>query len=83
MGTLISEMTEREFLNLVVKIYNDDYATEKEHTDAILKFEALTEHPSGSDLIFYPEPEKDGPKFVVKEVKDWRAANGKPGFKAE
>ena len=38
MGTLISEMTEREFLNLVVKIYNDDYATEKEHTDAILKF---------------------------------------------
>ncbi|MCF8995460.1 bacteriocin immunity protein, partial [Pseudomonas carnis] len=23
------------------------------------------------------------PEFVVKEVKDWRAANGKPGFKAE
>ena len=49
--------------------------------DAILKFEALTEHPSGSDLIFYPDPEKDGPEFVVKEVKEWRANNGKPGFR--
>lgn len=83
MSTLISEMTESEFLSFVVKIYSDEYATEEEHTDAVLAFKALAQHPSGSDLIFYPEPGKSGPEAIVKEVKEWRAANGKSGFKAE
>ncbi|WP_434703844.1 bacteriocin immunity protein [Pseudomonas sp. Z1-12] len=39
----------------------------------------ISEHPSGSDLLYYPEAGKSGPEAVVKEVKEWRAANGKPG----
>lgn len=83
MSTLISDITESEFLKLVTKIYNDEYTTEEEHTDAILRFKALAEHPAGSDLIFYPVPGKTGPEAIVKEVKEWRLANSKPGFKAE
>ncbi len=81
MSKLISEMLEAEFLSLVTKVHNDEYATEEEHIDAILEFKALAEHPSGSDLLFYPEAGKSGPEAVVAEVKTWRAANGKPGFK--
>ncbi len=77
----ISELSESEFLSFVTRVYNDDYDTEEQHVDAVLEFKALSEHPSGSDLIFYPEPGKSGPTAVVEEVKAWRAANGKPGFK--
>ena len=83
MNTLIRYMTESEFLKLVIKIYNDEYSTEEEHTDAILAFKSLTEHPEGSDLIFYPAPGKVGPEAIVKEIKEWRVSNGKPGFKAD
>jgi hypothetical protein len=44
----------------------------------------MSEHPSGSDLIYYPKPLSDNsPEGIVKEVKEWRATNGKPGFKPE
>ena len=81
MSKLITEMSEAEFLSFVTKVYNDEYATEDEHVDAILEFKTLAEHPSGSDLLFYPEAGKSGPLAIVAEVKAWRAANGKPGFK--
>ncbi|HKS35334.1 MAG TPA: bacteriocin immunity protein [Enterobacteriaceae bacterium] len=46
-------------------------------------FIAVTEHPEGSDLIYYPEGDNDGSvDAIVKEVKTWRAKTGKPGFKA-
>ncbi|MGP6459132.1 bacteriocin immunity protein [Pseudomonas parakoreensis] len=77
----ISELSESEFLSFVTRVYNDDYDTEEQHIDAVLEFKSLSEHPSGSDLIFYPAPGKSGPTAVVEEVKAWRAANGKPGFK--
>lgn len=80
-GKRISDLSESEFLSFVTRVYNDDYDTEEQHIDAVLEFKALSEHPSGSDLIFYPEPGKSGPTAVVEEVKAWRAANGKPGFK--
>lgn len=81
MTTPISEMTEADFLLFVQKIYNAAYPTEQAHTNAVLEFEKISEHPAGSDLLFYPEPGKSGPEAVVKEIKEWRAANGKPGFK--
>ncbi|POX30565.1 bacteriocin immunity protein [Serratia marcescens] len=79
----ISEYTETEFLNFVREICNvSDYKTENDHTIAVLKFENLTEHPDGSDLIYYPKDgQDDSPEGIVKEVKEWRAKNGKPGFK--
>jgi len=47
-------------------------------------FLAVTEHPDGSDVIFYPkEGQEDSPEGILKEVKEWRAANHKPGFKPE
>lgn len=42
----------------------------------------ICEHPDGSDLIYYPrEGREDSPEGIVQEVKEWRQANGKPGFK--
>ncbi|WP_327209430.1 bacteriocin immunity protein [Pseudomonas fluorescens] len=77
----IQEMSEKSFLEFVRKIYNSGFRTEKQQILAILEFKRLVEHPSGSDLIYYPEEGKDGPENVVLEVKNWRSANGKPGFK--
>ncbi|HGS6426801.1 TPA: bacteriocin immunity protein, partial [Klebsiella pneumoniae] len=57
-------------------------ATESEHDEAIYEFSQLTEHPDGWDLIYHPQAGADNsPAGVVKTVKEWRAANGKPGFK--
>nr|WP_269216591.1 MULTISPECIES: bacteriocin immunity protein [Pseudomonas] len=78
---MITEMTELEFFAFVKKIYDADFDTEKAHTQAALEFERISEHPSGSDLLYYPEAGKSGPEAVVKEIKNWRAVNGMPGFK--
>ncbi len=81
----ISDYTEAEFLEFTRNIYTSNEAffpTEESHIQAVLEFKRLTEHPSGSDLIYYPDGSReDSPEGVVKEVKEWRAANGKPGFK--
>ncbi|EKP3243759.1 bacteriocin immunity protein [Escherichia coli] len=78
----ISDYTEAEFLQLVTAIYNADTASEEEQVKLVSEFERLTEHPDGSDLIYYPRNDReDSPEGIVKEIKEWRAANGKPGFK--
>jgi hypothetical protein len=55
------------------------------HLDHLLvHFELVTEHPGRSDVIFYPkEGQEDSPEGILKEVKEWRARNNKPGFKPE
>lgn len=79
----LSDFTESEFLDFVTGICKDRYATEAEHIEAVLTFEKISEHPSGSDLLYYPEPGVDNtPAGIVKTIKEWRAANGKPGFKS-
>ncbi|HDL7955631.1 TPA: bacteriocin immunity protein, partial [Yersinia enterocolitica] len=50
----LSDYTEQEFLSFLKDIYYDAYPSEAEHDEAILRFEELTEHPDGSDLIYYP-----------------------------
>ncbi|HGM9826791.1 TPA: bacteriocin immunity protein [Proteus mirabilis] len=41
----------------------------------------IIDHPEGSDLIYYPEGNNDGSATaIIKEVKEWRAKNGKPVF---
>lgn len=78
----IEDITENEFLELVKKVCAGDYRTEYQHGRAIGEFQRLSEHPCGSDLIYYPKPNADdSPEGIVEEVKQWRAANGKPGFK--
>lgn len=78
----LSDFTEAEFLLFVSEICDFSKRTEKQ-TDALIdEFERLSEHPEGSDVIFYPPDDReDTPEGIVKEVKAWRAANGKPGFK--
>lgn len=78
----ISDYTEQEFLALVSRIYNAEEESEEEDVNNLLEFERLCEHPEGSDLIYYPrEGREDSPEGVIQEVKEWRQANGKPGFK--
>jgi len=83
MAKLLSEMRESEFLDFIKGLSRANYPSEQDHINSILEFEKISEHPSGSDLLFYPEPGKEGPEAVVAEIKAWRAANGKPGFKLE
>lgn len=83
-GKKIEDITETDFLNFVRQICKAEYSTERQHGEAVYQFNQISEHPSGSDLIYYPKPLSDNsPEGIVKEVKEWRAANGKPGFKSD
>ncbi|BBV01301.1 bacteriocin immunity protein [Providencia hangzhouensis] len=78
----ITDYTESEFLKLLTIICNADTASEEEQIKFVTHFEKVTEHPSGSDLIYYPEDgADDSPVGILKTVKEWRAKNGKPSFK--
>lgn len=78
----ISDYTEAEFLIFVKKLFNVENTTEEENVENIFEFERLSEHPSGSDLIYYPNKNRpDTPEGIVQEVKEWIAQQGKPGFK--
>jgi len=81
MSRSIAEMTESEFLAFVKKICYVDYPSEEAHTAAVIEFDDISEHPAGSDLIYYPEDGHNTPEQIVDKIKNWRAANGKPGFK--
>ncbi|MEX6214263.1 bacteriocin immunity protein [Providencia hangzhouensis] len=78
----ITDYTESEFLKLLTIICNADTASEEEQIKFVTHFEKVTEHPSGSDSIYYPEDgADDSPVGILKTVKEWRAKNGKPSFK--
>lgn len=83
MKSHITEFTESEFLELARKIYFAKYPSDNVHMKAVMEFARLSEHPGKADLFYYPEEGNDGPEAIVAEVKAWRTANGKPGFKAE
>jgi len=80
----ISEYTEAEFVALLQELAKEDEEAENDdRADLLLShFETISEHPAGSDLIYYPEPGADNsPEGVMQSVKNWRAAQGLPGFK--
>ncbi|MEE4671034.1 bacteriocin immunity protein [Pseudomonas alliivorans] len=78
-----SEYTEAEFIELLEELANEDEAETDDRADLLLlHFEKISEHPAGSDLIYYPESGADNsPEGVTQIVKEWRAAQGLPGFK--
>jgi hypothetical protein len=78
----LQKYTEEEFLTLITEIC-DDVGSE-EYQDIILEnFRVVSEHPSGSDLIYYPESGiEQSPAKILEQIKEWRAQNGKPGFKS-
>ena len=81
------DYTEQEFLAFVEEFFINKTglkgAKREQYIDRLVEhFEKITEHPDGYGVIYYPQNEQeDSPAGVVKTVKDWRAANGKPGFK--
>jgi len=78
----LQDYARNEFLVLVVAIYEAEESDE--HQDRLLEhFIAVSGHPGGSDLIFYPDnPEDSTPERIVEIVEQWRAQNGLPGFKS-
>ena len=78
----ISDYTEAEFLKLLQVICNVETSSEEEHKSWVRHFVKLSEHPRGNGLIYHQnDSEDDSPAGILKTVKEWRAANGKPGFK--
>lgn len=74
----------RNSILLIDRLISDKSSTEGELTDAILKFKELSQHPAGSDLLFWPEPGADSsPEGIVAEVERWRLENGLPGLESE
>ncbi|WP_421555868.1 bacteriocin immunity protein [Pseudomonas kitaguniensis] len=58
--------------------------TEPEVDRLVCLFEQVSEHPDGSDLIFYPEDgADDSASGITQTVKEWRAAKGLPGLMGE
>lgn len=83
----LEDYTEAEFTDFVGEFFENrsglkGNAFGKQQDYLADEFERLTEHPAKSDLIYYPEEGHSvTPESIVRHVKEWRAANGKPGFK--
>ncbi|MFF7706121.1 bacteriocin immunity protein [Pseudomonas sp. NPDC007930] len=76
------DYTEQEFLQFVGDILGGKADSDLELNQWLDHFDDITEHPDQSDVIFFPaEGEDESPQGVLQRVKEWRAANGKPGFK--
>ncbi|HCN66294.1 MAG TPA: bacteriocin immunity protein [Pseudomonas sp.] len=78
-----SEYTEQEFVEFIRDIFKEDSAETDERLDVLLDhFKDIVEHPQGTDLIYYaPSVAESTPEAITKRIKEWRAANGKSGFK--
>lgn len=83
------DYSEAEFLEFLEEFFENKNNLEDEEFDKHINqlaahFEKITEHPGKNGVIFHPEEGvEDSPQGVLQVVKEWRAANGKPGFKAE
>ena len=79
----ITEYSEAEFISLLKEIFKENVAETDDRLDILLEhFEKITEHPEGTDLIYYaPSDAEATPEAITKRVKDWRTRNGKPGFR--
>jgi len=78
-----SDYTESEFIEFLQEIYRANAEEPDEILAPLLRhFSTVTEHPSGTDLIYWPESDDQGElEAVLDIVKTWRATNGRPGFK--
>lgn len=79
----ISDYTEAEFIAFIkdIRVINKG-GTDDELGELLEKFSRLAGHPDGYDLIFHPEPGADNSaEGVTKTVREWRSAQGLPGFK--
>ncbi|WP_259640816.1 bacteriocin immunity protein [Pseudomonas syringae group genomosp. 3] len=81
----ITDYTEDEFVSFMHKLLAENKAATDEMLDVLLdQFCEMTGHPDGTDLIYYPEEGSSGSaEDVTRVVKEWRAAEGLPGFKED
>ncbi|CAN1601875.1 bacteriocin immunity protein [Pseudomonas mediterranea] len=68
----LQDYTESEFQMFVDKIWNVDIG-KKDHDRLINHFDRIVGHPSGADLLFYPQDDvnSNSPTAVVHHVKYW------------
>ncbi len=80
---IIADYTHSEFIELIKNIFQENTKETDNLLDLLLdRFEELTEHPLGTDLIYYPESPEDGtPERITEIVKEWRESQGLPCFK--
>ena len=78
-----SDYTEQDFAKFIDEIRKEDKAPTDERADVLVRhFNEVVGHPSGMDLIYYPERGADTSSAgITRTVATWRAANGLPGFK--
>ena len=79
----LPDYTEKEFIELLEELYRADVAPTGNRDDVLLlHLDKISGPPAISDLIYYPEPGTDtSAEGITKTIKEWRAANGLPGFK--
>ena len=80
-----SDFTEHQFVRFMEELFSANGSAPDEVLDPLLEeFERITEHPAGTDLIYYSEDEElCTPEGITETVKQWREANGLPGFKSQ
>lgn len=81
----LAEYTEKEFLEVVRNVFQACEQPDEKLLDKSLdNFITISEYPAASNLIFWPTANGlDTPEQIVRIIKEWRAVNGKPGFKTE
>ncbi|WP_182058293.1 bacteriocin immunity protein [Pantoea sp. ME81] len=75
------DYTEAEFTHLVSEIYSAK-GGEAYQDELLENFIAVTEHPEGSDLIFYSDDDDVTPEKVVATVREWRRMEGLPDLRS-
>ncbi|MHA6128638.1 Colicin immunity protein / pyocin immunity protein [Pseudomonas mohnii] len=83
MKRTISDFTEVEFITFINTVLAANTSPDEILDPLLFEFERLSEHPAGSDLIYWPEDMSKTPtaESITETVKKWREANGLPGFK--
>ncbi|MNL71628.1 Colicin-E7 immunity protein [compost metagenome] len=85
MKTDITDFTEDEFISFTKELLAENKAETDDVLDVLLEqFCEITGHPDGTDLIYYPEDGASGSaEDVTRVVREWRTAQGLPGFKED
>ncbi|WP_032899316.1 bacteriocin immunity protein, partial [Yersinia bercovieri] len=69
----LTEYTESEFIELINSLFIGNFSSEEEHDAVVDHIVKITEHPNGTDIIYYPEQGvEDSPQGVLYTVKKWR-----------
>lgn len=75
------EYSEAEFTRLVSLIFNAE-GGERFQDELLENFIAVTEHPDGSDLIYYSDDDDLTPEKIIATVRAWRKSVGLPDLKS-